>query len=258
MLDDAFRQAIDINRESSFVEAATGRSNDQVNTRIDTQINELEDSFQDHDINTMSTRANNRSGDRSWNNSFDKPPQRNNPFNPSHSSRSNYRDNSYSSSEDNQNRQGFHRDNTRNKGYQQKPRHDQRNQHHQYRYNNNQDRNRFDNRRRPNIYQHHRNQHKAQVIFEFSDQNMMEMMQMVRGFINLIKANPTTRDHYKINKLANRKYDNEVNESEIKTSNLDQVQQFFNEDTDIVFDALVAADYIDEIDCTDSTRQPSA
>ena len=87
---------------------------------------------------------------------------------------------------------------------------------------------------------------------------MMEMMQMIRGFINLIKANPTTRDHYKTNKLANRKYDNEVNESEIKTSNLEQVQQFFNEDADIVFDALVAADYIDEIDCTDGTCQPSA
>ena len=257
-LEDAFRQAIDINKESSFVEAATGRSNDQVNARIDTQINELEDSFQDYDINAMSTRANSRSGDRSWNNSFDKQSHRNNPFNSSHSSRSNYRDNSYSSSEDNQNRQGFHRDNTRSKGYQQTPRHDQRNQHYQYRYDNNQDRNRFDNRRRPNKYQHHRNQHKAQVIFEFSDQNMMEMMQTVRGFINLIKANPTTRDHYKINKLANRKYNNEVNESEIKTSNLDQVQQFFNEDADIIFDALVAADYIDEIDCTDGIHQPSA
>ena len=86
----------------------------------------------------------------------------------------------------------------------------------------------------------------------------MEMMQTVRGFINLIKANPTTRDHYKTNKLANSKYDNEVNESEIKTSNLDQVQQFFNKDLDIVFDALVAADYIDEIDCMDGTHQPSA
>ena len=257
-LDDAFRQAIDINRETSFVEAATGQSYDQINTRIDTQINELEDSFQDYDINAMSTRANNRAGDRSWNNSFDKPSQRNNSFNSSHSSRSNYRDNSYSSSEDTQNRQGFHRDNTRSKGYQQTPRHDQRNQHHQYRYDNNQDRNRFDNRRRPNKYQHHRNQHKAQVIFEFSDQNMMEMMQMVRGFINLIKANPTTRDHYKTNKLANCKYDSKVNESEIKTSNLDQVQQFFNEDADVVFDALVAADYIDEIDCTDGIHQPSA
>ena len=258
MLEDAFKQAIDINKESSFVEAATGRSNDQVNTRIDTQINELEDSFQDYDINAMSTRANSRSGDRSWNNSFDKPSQRNNSLNSSHSSRSNYGDNNYSSNEDNQNRQGFHRDNTRSKGYQQMPRHNQRNRHYQYRYDNNQDRNRFDNRRRPNKYQHHKNQHKAQVIFEFSDQDMMEMMQTIRGFINLIKANPTTRDHYKTNKLANRKYDNEVNESEIKTSNLEQVQQFFNEDADIVFDALVAADYIDEINCTDGTCQPSA
>ena len=37
-LEDAFRQAIDINKESSFVEAATGRSNDQVNTRIDVTL----------------------------------------------------------------------------------------------------------------------------------------------------------------------------------------------------------------------------
>ena len=257
-LDDAFRQAIDINRETSFVEVATGKYSDHNNTRIDTKINELKDSFQDYDINAMSTRATNRSGDRSWNNSFDKSSQRNSSFNSSHSSRSNYRDNSYSSNEDTQNRQRFHRDNTRNRGYQQMPRYDQRNQSYQNRCENNQDRNRFDNRRRPNKYQHHRNQHKAQVIFKFSDQNMMEMMQTVRGFINLIKANPTTRDHYKTNKLASHKYDNEVNESEIKSSNLDQVQQFFNEDADIVFDALIAADYIDEIDCMDSIRQPSA
>ena len=112
---------------------------------------------------------------------------------------------------------------------------------------------------RPNKYQHHRNQHKAQIIFEFSDQNMIEMIQMVRGFINLIKANPTTRDQYKSNKLAVRKeYYNEVNESEIHSSNLDQVQQFVNEDTDLVFDALVSADYIDEIDCADGICQQQA
>ena len=85
----------------------------------------------------------------------------------------------------------------------------------------------------------------------------MEMMQTVRGFINLIKANPTTREHYKSNKLATHKYDNEVNESGIQSSSLDQVQQFFSEDTDLVFDALVAADYIDEIDCADGIRHPN-
>ena len=87
---------------------------------------------------------------------------------------------------------------------------------------------------------------------------MMEMMHMVKGFINLIKANSTTRDQYKSNKLETRKYDNEVNELEIHSSSLDQVQQLINEDTDLVFDALVAVDYIDKIDCTDGIRQQQA
>ena len=69
---------------------------------------------------------------------------------------------------------------------------------------------------------------------------MMEMMHMVRGFINFIKTNPTTREQYKSNKLPTHKeYNNEVNESEIHASSLDQVQQLINEDKDIVFDALV-------------------
>ena len=257
-LDDAFRQALDINRETSFVEAATGRYSDQSGAKIETQINELENSFQEYNINAMNTRSTNRSGDESWNRSFDRSSSRNSSLNSSQNSRSNYRGSSYSSNNDSYNRQGYNRDNSRNRGYQQQPRYEQRNQNYQNRYNNNQDRNRFDNRRRPNKYQHHRNQHKAQVIFEFSDQNMMEMMQTVRGFINLIKANPTTREQYKSNKLATHKYDNEVNESEIHSSSLDQVQQFFNEDTDLVFDAIVAADYINEIDCTDGIHQQQA
>ena len=240
-----------------FVEAATGYNN-QSSTKIETQVNELEDSFQEYDINVMNTRSTNRSGDSSWNGSFDRSSNRNNSFNSSQNPKSNYRGNSYSNSNDSPNRQSFNRDNSINRGYQQQPRYEQRNQNYQNRYDNNQDRNRFDNRRRPNKYQHHRNQHKAQVIFEFSDQNMMEMMQTVRGFINLIKANPTTREQYKSNKLAFCKYNNKVNESDIHTSSLDQVQQFFNKDTDVVFDALVAADYIDEIDCTDRGHQQQA
>ena len=81
---------------------------------------------------------------------------------------------------------------------------------------------------------------------------MMEMMQMVRGFINFIKANPTTREQYNSNKLATHKeYNNEVNESEIHSCSSDQVHQLINEDKNIVFDTLVAADYIDKIECTD-------
>ena len=88
---------------------------------------------------------------------------------------------------------------------------------------------------------------------------MIEMMKTVRGFINLIKANPTSREQYKVNELAAcKEYDNEVNESKIHSSNLDQVQHLINEDTDLVFDALVPADYIDKIDCTDGTCQQQA
>ena len=87
----------------------------------------------------------------------------------------------------------------------------------------------------------------------------MEMMQMVRGFINFIKANPMTRDQFKSNKLATRKeYNNAVNESEIHSSSLDQVQQLINEDKDIVFDALIAVDYIDKIECTDNNSYQQA
>ena len=103
-LDDAFKQTIEINRETSFVEATTGSYNDQSGTKIKNQINELEDSFQEYDINTMSTRSTDRSGDRSWNRSFDRSASRNNSFNSSQNSRSNYRGNSHSSNNDPYNR----------------------------------------------------------------------------------------------------------------------------------------------------------
>ena len=67
MLDDEFKQTLDINRETSFVEAATERYNNQSRTKIETQINELSDSFQEYDINAMNTSSTNRSGDGSWN-----------------------------------------------------------------------------------------------------------------------------------------------------------------------------------------------
>ena len=184
-LDDAFKQAMEINRETSFVEAVSGRYNDQNSAKIETQINELDDSFQECDINAMNTRSTNRSGDGSFNGSFDRPSSRNSSFNSLNNSRPSYRNNSYTSNNDSYNRQGFNRDNNRNRGYQHNQRYE-RNQNYQNRHDNNQDRNRFDNRRRPNKYQHHRNQSKAQIIFEFSEQNMMEMMHMVRGFINFI------------------------------------------------------------------------
>ena len=168
-LDDAFKQAIEINRETSFVEAASRRYNEQNCTKIETQINELDDSFQDWDINVMNTRSTNKSGDRSFNGSFNRSSSRNRSPYSSYNSRPNYRINSYPNNNDSYNRQGYNRDNNRNRGYQHNPRYEQRSQNYQKRYDSNQDRNRFDNRRKPNKYQHHRNQPKAQIIFEYTD-----------------------------------------------------------------------------------------
>ena len=40
-LDNAFKQALDINHETSFVETATGRHNDQSGTKIDTKNKQI-------------------------------------------------------------------------------------------------------------------------------------------------------------------------------------------------------------------------
>ena len=88
---------------------------------------------------------------------------------------------------------------------------------------------------------------------------MSEMLKTVRNFIDCRRANPATREQFKTNKLTTREeYNNEINESEINACNLDQVQQLINEDKDIVFDALVAADYIDEVDCTNGPKHQQA
>ena len=117
-LDNAFKQALDINRETSFVEAAMGRYNKQNGTKIETQINELSDSFQEYDVNAMNTRSTNRSGDGSWNGSFDRSSGKNNSFNSPQNSRSSYRSSNYSSNNDGYNRQNYNQDNGRNRNYQ--------------------------------------------------------------------------------------------------------------------------------------------
>ena len=137
-------------------------------------------------------------------------------MNSSYNSRPSYRNNSYSNNSDSYNRQGYNRDNNRNRGYPPNNRYDQKNQSYQNRYDNNQDRYRYDNRWRLNKYQHHRNQPKAQIIFEYTDQNMSEMLRTVKNFIDCMKANPATREQFKTNKLTTHKeYNNKINKSKI-------------------------------------------
>ena len=103
-----------------------------------------------------------------------------------------------------------------------------------------------------------RNQPRAQVIFKYTNQKPLELMWTIRNLINFMKTCPASREQFKSNKIAQRNFHNEVNESEIYISSLEQVQQLINKDADLVFDALVAADYIDEIECMDGNNQPTA
>ena len=96
------------------------------------------------------------------------------------------------------------------------------------------------------------------MIFEYTNQQPLELLQTVRHFINFIKTCPVSREQFKANKLSRRNFQNKVNESDIHTSSLEEVQQLINKDADPVFDALVAANYIDKIDCTDGNSQQIA
>ena len=90
------------------------------------------------------------------------------------------------------------------------------------------------------------------MTFEYTNQNPIGLMQTVRNFVNFMKINPSSREQFEINKISPCSFNTEVNESEIRASSLEQIQQLINKDTDLVFDALVEAYYIDEIDCSDS------
>ena len=54
-----------------------------------------------------------------------------------------------------------------------------------------------------------------------------------------MKTHPSSREHFKTNKIFSHNFNNEVNESEIHASSVDQVQQVINKDSDLVFDTLV-------------------
>ena len=256
-LQDAFRNAIKINREISFVDATTGRTGE---TRI-TQINEMDDSFPDYEINAMSTRSTDRSGNRSFDRSFDRSSSRSGSQNSSFNSRSGFRNNNgsfNSSNSSTQGRQSFGQKPTtqgnsfqqRNNTYQNKFEGQQGNG-----YNGN---NRFETRRMPTKFNHSRSTPKAQVIFEYTDQNPWDVIHTVRNFINYMKGNPAQRQFFKTNKIVPHRFNTEVNESEIQSSNLEQIQQAVNKDQDLVFDALVAVDYIDEINTSSNEGQQSA
>ena len=238
----AFKAVLEINRETSFINASMAQQEENKGTSIDIQINKLDDSFQDMDINYMNTRSssqNSQNSNRSFNNSFSKSSRSSSQNSPG-SYRPNFRQNNFqrynSTSNNNGNCEQFNRNNFN-------------------RYDNSQ--NRYNNRRPINKYKHYDNHPRQQIVFEYTQNNPMEMLDTLRNFINHMKRNPNSRPSMKSNKISSR-VTKEVNESDIHTGSLEQVQKLVNEDTDLVYNALVAADYIDKVEVQEDPHQPSA
>ena len=193
-LKAVFKAALEINREMSFINASISQQEEHRHTIIDTQINELDNSFQDMDINYMNTRSNSqnsRGSDRSFDSSFSKSSKNSSQTSPG-SYRPNYRQNKC---------QRYNNNNNHNTGNNRK--HYNRNGPNSFnRFDNNQ--NRFNNRRPINKYKHYSNQPRQQIVFEYMQNNQMEMLDTLRNFINHMKRNPSSRPSMKMNKIAPR------------------------------------------------------
>ena len=79
------------------------------------------------------------------------------------------------------------------------------------------------------------------------DRNMMSNL---RRAVNSLKDEPQSyRDRFKkmAPRFTNRSRE-EVREDAIAEIKIEQIQEILNEDLDLIFDALVIQDYIDEVD----------
>ena len=210
----------------------------------------------------MSTRSTNRLGDKSFDRSFNRSSSRSGSRNSSYNSRSNFRgsNNSFSSNNgSNQSRQSFRqKPNTpstfpnKNNGY-------QNNSMTTLRQTGSTTTRETDSQQRcPTKFNHSWSTPKAQVIFKYTDQNPWDIIHMVRNFITYMKGNTMQRQFFKKNKLTPCRFNTEVNESEIQSSSFEQIQHAMNEDPDLVFNALVAADYIDEINTSNKDENQTA
>ena len=105
-------------------------------------------------------------------------------------------------------------------------------------------RNKF-NRRRLQRYKHQPRWPKCDIKFEYNarDKNMMGNL---RRTINYMKEGTQNREAARrLPKFVNRTID-EISEDNIATMSITKIQTILNEDIDLIFDALVIGDYIED------------
>ena len=114
-----------------------------------------------------------------------------------------------------------------------------------YNYSNN-----YDSRRRLNRYRHQARDPKNKIKFEYNIADK-EMMANLRNTVDHLKEHPqANRNTFKKILPGVTKYRNleEVCEDTIAEMDIETVQEILKEDIDLVFDALVIHDYIEEVD----------
>ena len=111
------------------------------------------------------------------------------------------------------------------------------------------DGNRYNSYRRINKYRHPAREPRHNIRFEYATgRGEREIMRVLSRMIKYLKG----KSDREIESIKNMpKYDprgvNEVSEDLITTITIDEIQRTLKEDVNIVYDALVASDYIEEI-----------
>ena len=178
-----------------------------------------------------------------WNNS----PNRNNSYN-------NGRDNSYNGDRNNshygsrnnsyQGKNNFYSDNRSDRNPDNRN-WNNRNWNPRYNYSDN-----YDSRRRLNRYRHQPRDPKNSIRFEYNTKDT-NIYSTLRNTVDQLKEHPQA-DRYKFKKMfpkvTGHRNKEEVREDTIAEMKMEDLQGILKEDVDLIFDALVLHDYIEEVD----------
>ena len=108
----------------------------------------------------------------------------------------------------------------------------------------------YDSRRRLNRYRHQPRDPKNNIRFEYNARDT-DIYSTLRNTVDQLKEHPQA-DQYKFKKMfpkvTGHRNKEEVCEDTIAEMKMEDLQGILKEDVDLIFDALVLHDYIEEVD----------
>ena len=108
----------------------------------------------------------------------------------------------------------------------------------------------YDSRRRLNRYRHQPRDPKNNIRFEYNARDT-DIYSTLRNTVDQLKEHPQA-DRYKFKKMfpkvTGHRNKEEVCEDTIAEMKMEDLQGILKEDVDLIFDALVLHDYIEEVD----------